>query len=68
MEWKRHSIACPKVKRTFERHTRDKNGDIIRAQVTEMVHQNDIYRIVGERKPGKAGPTLWWRGANIGSV
>ena len=51
-----------------ERHTRDKNGDIIRAQVTEMVHQNDIYRIVGERKPGKAGPTLWWRGANIGSV
>jgi hypothetical protein len=70
-KWQRHSIAIssgrkPMV-RSFERHTRNTDGDIIRVQVEEVVHANDVYRkkIEGRKKPDR---TLWHRGARVGSV
>lgn len=69
--WQRHSVAIsvgrrPKV-RTYERHTRNKDGDVVRVQVEEVVHANDVYRrkIEGKRK---ADRTLWHRGARVGTV
>ncbi len=61
--WARHTIAIPKLNRTFERHTRNKAGEIVRVKVEELVHVHDVYR---QKIDGKVQKKLWHRGAAVG--
>lgn len=68
--WKRHSIAVPKLTRTYERlvkaddWTRE-NKRANHVTIEEIVHANDVYRQVVN---GKVTKQLWHRGALVGSV
>ena len=59
MKMKRLS-AVTRSDRTFERHTRNDEGDIVRKQVTEKVSVNDLYT----PRPRK-DTRVFWRGARI---
>lgn len=63
-EWIRESICCDPVKRTFERHTRNNRGEVVKAETTEIVYQHDGYRpkFKGEKKTRKS---FFWRGARV---
>jgi ribosome maturation protein Sdo1 len=68
--WKRHSIAVPKLTRTYERITKAKdwtpeNKSGTHVTVEELVHIHDVYREVVD---GKVTKQLWHRGALVGSV
>jgi len=62
-EWVRESIATT-VERTFTKHTRNAQGEIVVATVTELVYAHDGYRpkLEGEAKTRKA---FYWRGARV---
>lgn len=68
--WKRHSIAVPKLTRTYERIVKaegwtKENRKGTHVTVEELVHANDVYRQVVN---GKVTKQLWHRGALVGSL
>ena len=63
--WKRHSVAVPKLTRKYEAHKRNAEGKVVRVEVEELVHANDVYRQVVN---GKVTKQLWHRGALVGSA
>lgn len=68
--WKRHSIAVPKLTRTYERlvkaddWTRE-NKRANHVKIEEIVYAHNVYRQVVD---GKVTKQLWHKGALVGSV